>query len=133
MYFIGDIHGRFDTYQYMIAKMPLKGGNNGMGCSIQLGDMGIGFPYGKQGLKSCSPDLGKNHTFIRGNHDSPQDCEKHPRYLGNYGYNEQTGIFHISGAFSIDKIHRTPYISWWPDEEFNYEQQINCIKLYLLS
>ncbi len=130
MYFIGDIHGRFETYEYMITKMPLKNGIVGMDCSIQLGDMGIGFPYGKKGLKSISPDLGSNHTFLRGNHDSPRDCEAHPRYLGDFGYNEITGIFHISGAFSIDKIHRTPYINWWPDEEFTYSQQKACMEMY---
>lgn len=35
-------------------------------------------------------------------------------------------IFTFGGGTSIDKNWRTPYISWWPDEIFNDEEQQNA-------
>lgn len=31
-------------------------------------------------------------------------------------------IFTMGGALSIDKVYRTPYISWWPQEDVNYAE-----------
>jgi len=68
--------------------------------------------------------------FIRGNHDDPDICRSHPDYLGDYGYIESAGIFYISGGFSIDKDYRIPGISWWEDEEMNYDSLGDMMKLF---
>ncbi|MFW6009623.1 MAG: metallophosphoesterase [archaeon] len=127
MYFIGDVHGRFERYQYIIK-------NNKIDHSIQLGDMGIGFPTGNKEYnfdnKTFAPDIGDNHRFIRGNHDDPELCMKHPRYLGDYGYIEQNDIFYLSGGLSIDKHCRIEFIDWWRNEELNLLSLQNASELY---
>ena len=33
----------------------------------------------------------------------------------------------IGGAVSIDKMYRTPYLSWWPEEEITYHDVDNAL------
>jgi hypothetical protein len=102
MHFIGDVHGKVVPYGRLIESLPE---------SIQVGDMGFGFV-------EFPKKWSKKHRFIRGNHDSPERCEEHPNYLGNYGtHPTHPNIFFISGAYSIDYMYRTPEYSWWADEE----------------
>jgi len=119
MFFIGDIHGEFNTYEGIIKKLPY---------SIQLGDMGVGFDRrGEEILATPSP-----HKFIRGNHDDPTGCETYPNYLGNFGsaqLNKEVWFF-VSGAYSIDKDRRIPGVSWWKGEELTYSQFSDCLELY---
>lgn len=131
MFFIGDVHGCFYQYEQLIK-------NKKIDCSIQLGDMGVGFPiYIKSltvkkysyGTKTFAPNKGKNHKFIRGNHDDPEVCEKHPQYLGDFGY-LKNDIFFISGGYSIDKQMRTEWLDWWRDEELSFVKQKKVIELY---
>lgn len=92
MFLIGDVHGKFDRYGEILTGLP---------CSIQLGDMGIGF-----GLDDLFPKADPTkHRFLRGNHDNPELCRRHPNYLGDFGF--EFGIFFISGAFSVDRHLRT--------------------------
>jgi hypothetical protein len=127
---IGDVHGEFDKYLSIIEKAD---------CSLQLGDMGIGFPvreeykiekkYNYEG-KNYSPILGREHLFFRGNHDDPDLCRQHPNYLGDYGYDKNSGIFYVAGGFSVDKIYRTAGITWWQYEELTYKQSLEALELY---
>jgi len=118
MHFIGDIHGKYDEY-FSIIKNLKK--------SIQLGDFGLGF---KPTLESWD----KQHQFIRGNHDSPKECKKHPNYLGDYGY--KNGVFYISGAYSIDYKYRWHYEAvnnkkvWWEDEQLSEKTMEKVLALY---
>jgi len=129
MYFYGDIHGDFGWMQKVFARQ--KQGHS----ALQLGDYGVGFPehpdslWIKDGL-SWPPIMGNGFKFIRGNHDHPALCQEHPDYLGDYGYDEHTGIFYISGSDSIDKNHRTPQIDWWIKEQLSVPQLQNMIDLY---
>jgi len=117
--FIGDVHGEFEEYFKIVNLLEND--------SIQLGDMGIGFPTTPQGYnESFGWD---NHNFIRGNHDNPEVCRKHKNYLGDYGITKE-GIFFVSGAHSIDKDFRTPMIDWWPDEELSAIAFNLCLDLY---
>jgi len=105
-----------------------------MDCSLQLGDMGIGFSsniekYSLQG-KTYPPILNNNHKWIRGNHDDPEMSRNHPNYLGDYGYDEYTGIFYVSGGFSIDYMYRIKDITWWEDEELSIKELEEVLKLY---
>jgi Calcineurin-like phosphoesterase len=110
---IGDVHGKIEQYLSLISATTTP--------SIQLGDMGIGDAF-------LAPPSGVNlpflngHKFLRGNHDSPELCRQHPSYLGDFGYDDQTGIFWVGGAFSLDSERRLPSRSWWPDEELSQEQ-----------
>ncbi len=114
--FIGDVHAKFIEFGELIENE---------GEVIQVGDFGLGFDPNKDILVN---DLPSRVKFIRGNHDNPQVCYKHPNYLGNYGFVD--GIFFMSGAYSIDKAWRTEGFDWWPDEELSMEESYKAIELY---
>lgn len=136
MLFIGDVHGCFKTYNYILFNMTHKGNRKGVDCSIQLGDMGIGFPFRSNDLnasnngKTWLPLLDKNHKFIRGNHDDPVLCAQHPNFMGDWGYSKEADIFHIGGGYSIDFMYRTPGISWWDGEELTNRQFGQALRFY---
>lgn len=129
MFFIGDIHGEFDWY--------LKHGiKKSTSCSLQLGDFGWGFlpekyprhhrkagqivPKSLQSRDLSSIPAMPNHKFICGNHDDRVFVKEHPNYLGDFGFHAGSGIFYISGAYSIDVLQRQMWIDWWPYEELDY-------------
>lgn len=115
---VGDVHGYTQAYQKFIHNLPKDTR------TIQIGDMGLGFKG--VGLHPMSD----NHTFFRGNHDDPKKCRAHKNYLGDYGYDPTTGVFHIAGAWSIDRAYRITGISWWPDEELSQIELQDAIDLY---
>jgi hypothetical protein len=109
---IGDIHGKWAGYATIIANCD---------CTIQVGDFGLGY-YGFPKFMLKTPGI---HRFIRGNHDEPEVCKKHPWYLGDYGYLGQfgdynDGIFYIGGAWTPDFFPKRDGINWWRDEELEY-------------
>jgi hypothetical protein len=113
---IGDVHGNIIPYLNMLER-------RGEGLpSIQLGDMGVGF----SGVNLPTRKIDK---FLRGNHDDPAACRKHPNYLGEFGVTED-GIFFISGAFSIDYMSRIPGVSWWEEEQLSEAQWDELKTLY---
>lgn len=118
MIFIGDMHGDFKTYKYLLKKFKNEK-------TIQVGDMNIINELNLQ--ENVFPE---NHKFIRGNHDNPEICQKHPNYLGDYGYLEEEDIFFVSGGKSINKDQLTPMVNWWEDEELSDKQFYECIELY---
>ena len=137
--FFGDHHGCSDTFLYMINKMTWEHGKIGVDCTLSVGDIGIGFrPYNNDNYlkngKTWAPEIDYGwHKWIRGNHDDPNMCKLHSNYLGNFGYIKKADIFFISGGLSIDKEYRIENISWWKDEELNYEQTMQCIEEYINS
>jgi len=133
--FIGDVHGSFKTYEYLLFKMQHKGGGKGVACSLQVGDMGLGFirrgndGYEKDG-KTYAPELGPEHRFIRGNHDDPAICRSHPNYAGDWKFFKPPNLFVVGGGFSIDYYWRTPGISWWENEELTNRQKGQMLRFY---
>lgn len=115
---IGDIHGNTFTYQKYLERLPA--GQR----TVQIGDMGIGFKG--VGLHK----MPENHSWFRGNHDDPEKCKTTPNYRGEYGYDAETGIFFLGGAWSIDRAYRVPGISWWAGEELSYEELDKAVQLY---
>lgn len=111
--FVGDVHAKIDR---LLSKL------NGDEV-FQLGDMGLGF-------KGVYLPKQKNLRFIRGNHDSPQKCQAHPNYAGEFGYDDKRKLFYLGGAFSIDYQWRTEGVSWWRDEELNPVQLQEAAKQY---
>jgi len=139
MFFIGDVHGEWNAYRYIINKMQLKGGKKGMDCSLVLGDMGIGFEnitYDSVGAKSFIKDISIQHKFIVGNHDDRKLSNTHINCLGDYGYHEKSGIFYLSGGFSVDhkwrkeEYEETGRITWWEEEQLSNEKLEEAFKLY---
>lgn len=133
MYFIGDIHGAFNWY--------LTKGIKSASSSLQLGDMGWGFPVerNKRGKLLAESKMSKDldsippmpqHKFLCGNHDDRKFVSNHPNYVGDYGYDENSGIFYISGAFSVDFEWRTIGISWWDYEELEYQVLLEMIEVF---
>lgn len=133
MLFIGDIHGNFSWYMSQAATSD---------CSLQLGDFGVGFPFDINDSHYCNykefnnytysfpPEFDQQHKWIRGNHDWPELCRKHSNYLGDYGYLQNSGIFYISGAYSIDKDLRIVGVDWWENEQMPYNMLLGMIELY---
>lgn len=125
MIFIGDVHGKTGEYCHLLQRYPDKP-------TLQLGDMGLGFK--SVGLPPPGMSLPEgDHKFIRGNHDSPQKCQAHRNYAGEFGYWPESGIFYLGGAWSIDRAFRTEGVSWWPDEELSFEQFDEAIEIYAAS
>ena len=116
MFFIGDVHANLTEYLRIVESLD--------GPSIQVGDMGFGFFKNGDSLPEMS-----QHRFLRGNHDHPGLAKAHPGYLGDYGYLQDSDIFFVSGAPSVDQEWRTRNINWWPEEELAYEQLMNMISL----
>jgi predicted phosphodiesterase len=115
MLFIGDVHGKYKEYQQILKEAEPNS-------SLQVGDFGIGFKE--------PPISPTKHKFIRGNHDNPKLCQTIPNYLGDYGFDKNTGIFYVSGGFSMDVNQRTIGIDWWEDEQLSIRDLEKTIKLY---
>jgi hypothetical protein len=117
---IGDIHGAVES-RYL----PIL--NTLGGPSIQVGDIGVGFPH------VHLPKLPEIHKFIRGNHDNPEISKKHPNYLGDFGYIAEWDLFYVSGAstplWAMDNF--TPGFDWWPEEQLNLQEFNAAYDLYV--
>ena len=118
MWFIGDVHANFFRYGWLLRNYD---------CSVQLGDLGLGFP--KTPINAV-PEY-TTHKFIRGNHDNPIVCQKHPNYLGDYGIVENISLFFISGAVSVDRHLRKENVNWWADEQLNVPSLQKMVELYI--
>lgn len=108
MNFLGDVHGKYNKIPKMLNV-------------IQVGDMGVGF--------EPLPKLPSTFRFIRGNHDTPSLCYQCQNYLGDYGYFGD--IFFVSGAYSVDRLQRIPYASWFPNEELTVVQANLALEGYV--
>jgi hypothetical protein len=126
--FIGDVHGKWSRY-----KKLLKGVEN----SLQVGDFGVGFrnPHTDKEYSGPPYDSMKKgkHFFIRGNHDNPSACSRHPFWIrdGESAFGRDD-IFCIGGAVSIDKHIRTEGYDWWPNEELSYKELCTLMDVYEL-
>lgn len=123
MIFVGDVHREFDRYRAILDRFHPDTP------TLQVGDMGV---FGKKDFYKLGELLKDqpNHRFIRGNHDNPTLCQKHPNYLGDAGYISEIGLFYVAGGYSIDKHRRTPGIDWWQDEQLSYSQLTSVMKSF---
>lgn len=121
--FIGDVHGKFGRYK-TILNSPHK--------TIQVGDLGVGFRSHVTGGWTSNPPFDtmveKDARFIRGNHDNPECCRQHKRWIPD-GQVEDNMMF-IGGALSIDRAMRVEGYSWWPDEELSRDELNRMIDIY---
>jgi len=134
MIFVGDIHGQFETYYYLIGNKNLADGTT----VIQVGDHGLFSAYNfsekyklyrhyRDYRKVISPNI--DIRFVRGNHDNPEICRKDPKYLGDFSYSKNLDMMFISGAWSIDWMYRTSQVDWWTDEELCDDDFENVIAM----
>ena len=137
--FVGDVHGKWWDYGYIISEEKYDYENPTQGLlkdhfdmSIQVGDFGWGFPNPKlrevEYLENVMEN--SNSKYIRGNHDNPAACRKHRFYINDGTYDEENEIFHVGGAYSIDHMVRKEGLTWWRDEELSYIELMNCINTY---
>lgn len=114
--FIGDVHGKFGRYKTNLNNSPHK--------TIQVGDLGVGFRSHITGGWTSNPPFDtmveKDARFIRGNHDNPECCRQHKRWIPD-GQVEDNMMF-IGGALSIDASFRIKDYSWWADEELSQDR-----------
>lgn len=119
---IGDVHGLYNRYSDIALEAEKKGMN-----TVQVGDMGFSYEHFKKfGLKA------PNHRFFGGNHDNYDKYKKSPNALGDFGFVDvpnwsYNGFFFVRGAYSIDKVFRTPGIDWWDKEELSYRQLMSAV------
>ena len=118
--FIGDVHAKFTEYLDILGKIDNP--------TIQVGDFGLGF----------HPEIDKSlilnpkDKFFRGNHDDPAVCKSFTNNcMSDYGYDPKTKIFHLAGAFSVDKdIRIERKWEWWHDEEISKFEHGNILTLF---
>ena len=126
--FIGDVHCKWSKYEKLI---------KGCDRSLQVGDFGVGFIDPKTEKPYSSPPYDAmskgEHFFVRGNHDSPGTCKRHPYWVKDGGsVFGRDDIFCVGGAYSIDRDRRTERYDWWPDEELSYGELSNIMDAYEL-
>jgi hypothetical protein len=69
-----------------------------------------------------------DHRFIRGNHDNPDACRRHPRWIAD-GHVED-GMMFVGGTVSLDRAWRAEGFDWWPEEELDVAGLKRVIDLY---
>jgi predicted phosphodiesterase len=125
---IGDVHGYWERYAKILeVHNPDR--------SVQIGDFGIGFrgedPENLEQVRYAMDNFGAgDNKYIRGNHDNPQSCREDPRWIADATFEEDTGIFYLGGAWSIDHAWRTEGASWWADEELSMDELYAAIDVY---
>lgn len=114
--FIGDIHGHVSDYEVIAGAVDE---------TVQIGDFGWGWFSDAQKTRinrfHGSPLFG-THKFIRGNHDDPAQCKEAAGWIEDGHVDIENDIMYVGGAWSIDWARRTPYVSWWPEEELSDEE-----------
>lgn len=127
---------------------------NGIDTILQLGDNGFVWRTDRtDGLEVVAREHGVHVAFLPGNHEGWEildQCEKgrpdgaeyeqgplggyllqqHVEYLGRVHRFELGGrtFLSVGGAVSVDKAMRSPYISWWPQEETTDLDVLRAIK-----
>ncbi|ATW62700.1 putative calcineurin-like phosphoesterase [Synechococcus phage S-CBWM1] len=125
--FIGDVHGKFGRYRKLIA--PVEN-------TLQVGDFGVGFRnlHGEYLANPPYDQMKKgNHFFVRGNHDNPAACRRHPFWIRDGDLAFDGRVFCVGGAESIDKGCRTEGCDWWADEELTYRELCIVLDLYEMA
>jgi len=127
---LGDTHGQLDPVIEAVA-MTL---DNGVKTLVQLGDWGFCWPSGGKvnALRSLLEANRVTMYFLDGNHDWHPEINRRwfdgqfqdhdvLRFMRR-GTSPFPGVVALGGAASIDKRHRRPGHSWWPDELITIDQ-----------
>lgn len=143
IFITGDTHGDIDYKKLLVLKEKNLSYRDYL---IICGDAAICWsiqelPY----FKELYNDIGCTIIFIDGNHENFEMLNSMPlvEYKGALMHQIDKHIFHvlrgeimkidnlsflcIGGAVSIDKMYRTPYVSWWPEEEITFHDIDNAL------
>ena len=143
IYITGDTHGDIDYNKLLSLKEKNLSYDDFL---IICGDAGICWsPLDLQYFLDLYNDIGCTIIYVDGNHENfvmLNQCQL-VEYHGALMHQIDEHIFHvlrgeimtlegktflcIGGAVSIDKIYRTPYLSWWPEEEITYHDIDNAL------
>ncbi|MCQ2086701.1 MAG: metallophosphoesterase [Bacilli bacterium] len=144
IYITGDTHGDID-YKKLLKLVDANLTHKDF--LIICGDAGICWSY--DSLKyhlDLYNKLGCTVLYVDGNHENFDILSEMPvvEYMGALMHQIDKRIFHIfrgevltideikflciGGAVSIDKMYRTPHISWWKDEEITNNDVNNAIE-----
>ena len=124
-FLIGDIHGNLNTIKSLLKEYAEKGDT-----LIQVGDFGAGRLHKKK-IKSLDNKLSKagcKLLVVRGNHDDPSWFKGNNLYGSITFLNDTTKIIgekkflFLGGAVSVDRYFREIYNTWWPGEEYKYDE-----------
>lgn len=131
----GDWHGNtlyaLDAVDYLA--------DRGVKEIIHLGDFAYNFDHKKylDPLNDLLEENGQRLFWVDGNHENqiklhtykfaPDQTRRITSRITHLprGFRwEWNGVkmLGLGGAFSIDKRHRTPGVSWWPEEEINWDE-----------
>jgi len=128
---LGDTHGEWASLFNYLDRIK---------CSdaviLHVGDVGIGFRGNKKleigSISIVNKQLAERNIVmyaIRGNHDDPSYFNGNHHYdnlklladYSTYNINGERFLF-VGGAVSVDRINRTPYKTWWPDEVMVFDE-----------
>ena len=143
IFITGDTHGDIDYKKLLVLKEKDLSYDDYL---IICGDAGICWsPQSFQYFLNLYNDIGCTIIFIDGNHENFEMLNMWPlvEYHGALMHQIDKHIFHVlrgeiieidkntflclGGAISIDKIERTPYVSWWPEEEITFHDIDNAL------
>ena len=143
IFITGDTHGDIDYKKLLILKEKNLSYDDYL---IICGDAGICWsPFDFTRFLRLYNDIGCTIIFVDGNHenfDMLNMCDL-VEYKGALMHQIDEHIFHVlrgeimtlesktffclGGAVSIDKMYRTPCLSWWPEEEITYHDIDNAL------
>jgi predicted phosphodiesterase len=125
--YIGDVHGYVRELQLVLNNLPQE-----VTSVVQVGDMGVGFEKSKYWHTNLDDMMvRKNAKFIRGNHDSPNECKKMKSWIPDSTVIND--VMYMGGAWSIDHHWRTMGIDMWEDEELSYADLNIAINMFELA
>ena len=138
----GDTHGDIDFSKLLSLKKKVSLNDYVIIC----GDAAICWsPFELQQFIDLYNSIGCTIIYIDGNHENFDMLNRMPlvEFNGALAHQIDKHIFHIlrgeiltlenktflciGGAISIDKAYRTPYISWWPEEEITFHDIDNAL------
>ena len=143
IFITGDTHGDIDYKKLLILKERNLSYDDYL---IICGDAGICWSIWElpRFLKLYN-DIGCTIFYIDSNHENFEMLNNMPlvEYKGALMHQIDEHIFHVlrgeimtldnktflclGGACSIDKLYRTPYLSWWPEEEITNQDIDNAL------
>lgn len=143
IFITGDTHGDIDYKKLLTLKEKNLSYDDYL---IICGDAGICWsPRLFQYFLNLYNDIGCTIIFIDGNHENFDMLNMCPliEYHGALMHQIDKHIFHVlrgeimtinkmtflclGGAISIDKMERTPYVSWWLEEEITFHDIDNAL------
>lgn len=114
---IGDVHSHVAKYAQIVERAKVD--------TLQVGDFGL-----KESHEWHAKNIDSaHHKILFGNHDDTTYLGA-PHSLGDWCFLEESNIFCVRGAASIDRNSRTVGIDWWDDEEINNKTARELLEVY---